>query len=148
MGYPRQTHIGSKGAKSLIITDLELPYNPPTAGHETTNPTACALSPAHANKTSILQLPEEILVSVVRFATDKALNCSPLDCEPIDKTCVKALSRVCHKLRRIAQPLLFRNVAFGWPPNSAVPPCLTVRKFHRTLKENPQLREHCRYVFI
>jgi hypothetical protein len=146
MGCLRQTHIGGNGAKSLIITDLELPCDPPTAGHETTNPRARVVSPAHANKAFIMQLPEEILVSVVEFATYKEPNCPPLDYGPINKTCVKALSRVCHRLRRIAQPLLFRIVAFGWP-YSIVPPCLAVRKFHRALKENPQLREHCRYAF-
>jgi hypothetical protein len=133
MVFLRQTHLGStsKCLKSLTIVDL--PSNESSSSKDT--------------RTFIFQLPDELLVPILEFAAS----------EPdvwqhgtkYKNGVLLALSRVCQRLRRVAQQLLYRHLcvkkrmALSAP---MVPPGIPVVKLHRTLRGREDLRQHCRCV--
>ncbi|ORY10989.1 hypothetical protein BCR34DRAFT_601742 [Clohesyomyces aquaticus] len=57
------------------------------------------------------------------------------------------LSRVCQRLSRIAQPMLFHTIDFN-SSISIVPPKKRVIQPHRALQQKPSLRQHCRRLSI
>jgi hypothetical protein len=101
------------------------------------------ISNAPAAKALILQLPEELLVLIVEFAAGFPNPQAEVPSTIFgDKYVVLKLSKVCHRLRRIAQPLLFRNIRLGYP-YQIVPPSPKATKLHRTLEERTDLQQHC-----
>jgi hypothetical protein len=126
-----QTHLGPTGLKSLTIVDLP--------SHDTLR--------NKDTRTLIFHLPDELLVPILEFAAS-----SPGVWQHGTKYkngVLLALSRVCQRLRRVAQQLLYRDVcvkkrrALSAP---IVPPSIPVIKLHRTLKRREDLRQHCRCV--
>ena len=151
---PRQTHLGGAGAtatKSLTLVDLERPRSwEPIYGGWAPAPRF----PAHAGETVIFRLPDELLARVVEFAAhnpdfepgDACEECPPGRWESKtywDNECVQALSRVCRRLRRIAQPMLFRTLTFS-EYSEVVPPSRKALRLHHALESNPTLRGYCR----
>lgn len=145
MAPTRQTHLGSTTTKSLTIIDLERPSG--DGEDETTAARLYRVLNKPATRNFIFRLPDELLEQIVelaasspgeRFQWEHATAC--------DKSVVLILSRVCHRLKRIAQPILFRNIT-SESRSEMVPPSRPMIKFHRTLKENADLRQHCRQVF-
>ena len=141
----RQTHLGRKDVNGLGVIDAELPMDSPLLYHN-----AWTHSMIDTDKSYMSRLPEELLVSIIEFATDHAQYATAFD-----TACVMALSRVCQTFRRLAQPLLYHDIHFDqnftlkttleYPYiDPMVPPTKRIVKFHRTLKENPALRKHCR----
>lgn len=142
MASKRQTHLGFAGNKCLTIIDLPLLSTASRAGssvgeHESTKPTSST------QRTLIFKLPDELLVAIVELAAGSNGPHPTHFTMTYDKVAIKILSRVCHRLHRLAQPLLYHHICFGWR-NKFVPPSVAVRKLHRTLKERPDLRQHCR----
>jgi hypothetical protein len=137
MRPPRQTHLDFSTANSLTLV-----Y--PAARR--------AASPQRPPGENLLfQLPDELLVSIVEFAAHRphfAHNpcggCNGDIGPSWNPRVLKALSRVCHRLRRLAQPLLFHTILFSYP-HSIVPPTKLAGRLHHVLKKNPELRQHCRY---
>lgn len=129
MDYKRQTHLGSTVAGDLTIIDLERP--------------SFDAQPKHAY---ILQLPDELLSSIVECASEDCVTHTTWMLEHAtiyDPNCVRSLSLVCQRFRRLAQPLLFRSISFEYP-YQIVPPSRSVIKLHRTLSEKAELRHYCR----
>ena len=100
----------------------------------------------------LLQLPDEILLSVIDFTSHgpdygshpECLQCAvDLAAEPWDRNSLVALSQVSRRLARLAQPILFRNIQVPYPYRT-VPLTRPGIELHRTLTENPALRKHCR----
>ncbi|EMD97558.1 hypothetical protein COCC4DRAFT_75024 [Bipolaris maydis ATCC 48331] len=94
---------------------------------------------------SIFKLPQELLVSIIELAVfelDSSQGCSDCSFRPNAK-CAKALSRVCWRISRIAQPLLFHTISFDGTP-SIVPPKKSAIRLHLALRQNPSLGRHCR----
>jgi hypothetical protein len=137
MPFRRQTHLGSTCTKSLTIVDLTPP--PPLTGN---GPHTLLSIPA--TKNFIFQLPDELLVPIVKLAASgPSLRLRMPQTNTRDNDVLLILSRVCHRLRCVAQPLLFRNIHIE-SPNKMVPPSKSVMKLHRTLGERTDLRQHCR----
>lgn len=124
MDYMRQTHLGSTVAGYLTIIDIEQPN-----------------FDAQPNSAYILKLPDELLCSIVEFAS---ILCGAHNEWMIERaiayaqSCMLSLSLVCHRFQRLAQPLLFRNIRFQYG-NEIVPPSRSAIKFHRTLNEKAEL---------
>jgi hypothetical protein len=126
MKFSRQTHLGSTATKLLTIVDLHgLPVWPCTI-----------VQPKEAY--ILHQLPDELLVLVIKWS---CYDNAPSEYHPCarfegvtayDDDCVMALSRVCHRFKRISQPLLFSAIYFKYP-DEIVPPSIPVLKLHRTL---------------
>ncbi|KAF2650917.1 hypothetical protein K491DRAFT_666479 [Lophiostoma macrostomum CBS 122681] len=98
---------------------------------------------------SILQLPQELLVTIIKLAVFRPRDphgCPDCKFSP-DAACAKALSHVCRCISGLVQPMLFHTITFDGTP-STVPPKKNVLRLHRTLRENPSLREHCRSLSI
>jgi hypothetical protein len=137
MTLRRQTHLGSTCTKSLAIIDLVPPS--PLAGNK-----SHTLLSIPATKNFIFQLPDELLVPIVELAiSGPSLRSRLPQTNTRDNDILLIVSRVCHRLRRVAQPLLFRNIRIEYP-NTMVPPSKSLMKLHRTLGERADLRQHCR----
>lgn len=95
----------------------------------------------------MLQLPDELLALIVEMAAiyDEN-NSSPQErhMAMCDKDAVLALSRVCHRLGRMAQPVLYRDIRAV----NVLPPSIRMRKLRRTFRDRPDLRQHCKYVIF
>jgi hypothetical protein len=105
----------------------------------------------HTTKRSLHphKLPDELLLLIVNLSCYEQL---PLEfsiwaqCKGATvyhNNCVKVLSQVCHRFKRIAQPLLFSAVTLSLR-EPMVPSSVPALKLHRTLRERPDLRQHCR----
>jgi hypothetical protein len=95
--------------------------------------------------TFIFRLPQELLISIIELAVFEVVSshgCSDCDFRPNGK-CAKALSRVCWRISRIAQPMLFHTISLEGTP-STVPPKKGGIRVHLALRQNPSLRRHCR----
>jgi hypothetical protein len=129
----RQTHLGSTCLKSLTIVDL--PSHEPPSTKDT--------------RTLIFQLPDELLVRILEFAPREP---DVWQHGPNYKNgMLLALSRVCQRLRRVAQQLLYRDICVKKKitlPAPMVPPSIPTTKFHRTLRERVDLRRYCRRVLL
>jgi hypothetical protein len=134
-----QTHLGSTVAKLLTIVDLQGPPVWPWT----------IIQPKEAH--ILHKLPDELLLLIVELSCydhSASENHAWARCEGViayDSKGVKALSHVCHRFKRIAQPLLFNAITFGWADPMA-PPSMPALKLHRTLRERIDLRQHCRWV--
>jgi hypothetical protein len=139
MANSHQTHLGSTAAKLLTIVD---PQGPPVWPWTIIQP-----KEAHI----LHKLPDELLLLIVKtscynhFPSEMSVWA---ECEGVivyDTSCVMALSHVCHRFKRIAQPLLFSAVTLGLK-EPMVPASIPALKLHRTLSERADLRQHCRWV--
>jgi hypothetical protein len=95
----------------------------------------------------IFKLPDEVLVAIVELAASnngQQPKYWHFTMTTYNNVSVMALSRVCHRLRRLAQPLLYHDIFQTNFNHKAVPPSVEIRKLHRTLKARPDLRQHCR----
>jgi hypothetical protein len=137
----RQTHLGLSLKRDLTIIDLALSDTVPERSSESPSPrSSFATGP-----TVIFRLPQELLVSIIElavFEVDRPHGCADCNFRPNAK-CAKALSRVCWRISRIAQPMLFHTISFGGTP-STVPPKRSTIRVHLALRQNPSLRRHCR----
>ena len=133
--YYRQLLLGPSLNKTLTIIDGE--PSPP-------RPQLPKLGPAF-----ILRLPDELLVSITEFAVfeEYRLHGCPYCRVRANTKAVKALSLVCQRFGKIAQPMLFHTITFEGTP-STVPPKSRVIRLHHTLQKNPTLRGHCRCLSI
>jgi hypothetical protein len=129
----RQTHLGPTCLKSLTIVDL--PSHESLSNKDT--------------RTLIFQLPDELLLRILEFAPREP---DLWQHGPNHKNgMLLALSRVCQRLRRVAQQLLYRDISVKKKMTLSapmVPPSIPVIKFHRTLRERVDLRRHCRRVLL
>jgi hypothetical protein len=145
----RQTHLGFTATKSLTIINNGLPYKGLTSSQgKSTTQTIRPPSHVPTREPFVFRLPDELLLSIVELAIYDPGSRSQAECEECttrDNDCVRVLSRVCHRLKRIAQPLLFRTLRFGYPIK-IVPPSKPAIRLHRTLTENAELRQYCRYA--
>jgi hypothetical protein len=97
----------------------------------------------HETHSFMLQLPDELLALIVEMAAIFGENkYSPPEqyMSVCDKGAVLALSRVCHRLGRMAQPVLFRNIRAV----EVLPPSIRLCKLRRTFRNRPDLRQHCK----
>lgn len=97
----------------------------------------------------ILQLPNELLVLIIKLATlGPRVRRGCHECKFVPSAqCLKELSLVCRQIRRRAQPLLFPFIQIH-RRDQLVPPSLPVVQLHRSLPQNRSLRQHCRYVSV
>jgi len=142
-----QTYLGFTATKSLTIIGLELSCNTSTTRQgRSTTPKVHPSSYVPTREAFIFRLPDELLLSIVEFTICDPRSRSQAECDesaPRDNACVGVLSRVCHRLTRIAQPLLFRTIRFKHRVET-VPPSIPVIKLHHTLTNNSELRQYCR----
>ena len=105
-----------------------------------------------ADNNVLFQLPDEILALVVEFTArgldygshPECLQCSAGETtQSWDRSSIVALSQVSRRLARLAQPVLFRNIQISYPYRTD-PRTGPGIELHRSLKENPELRKHCR----
>jgi hypothetical protein len=134
-----QRHLGSTAAKLLTIVDLQGPSVWPWT----------IIQPKEAH--ILHKLPDELLLLIIKTS---CYNHFPSEmsvwaqCEGVivyDTSCVMELSHVCHRFKRIAQPLLFSTITLGLR-EPMVPASIPALKLHRTLSERVDLRQHCRWV--
>lgn len=138
MTFRRQTHLGSTGTKSLTIVDFVPPSIKSPCGKD--------------KRTFILQLPDELLELILELAASEP------DSRPAQEYgtvynygALLVLSRVCQRLKPVAQQLLYRNICVMERPTLSapmVPPSIVAIKLHRTLQEREDFRQHCRYVIL
>jgi hypothetical protein len=91
----------------------------------------------------MLQLPDELLALIVEMAAicDENKSSPRKQCMSVcDTSAVLALSLVCHRLGRMAQPVLFRNIRAV----KVLPPSIRLCKLRRTFRDRPDLRRHCK----
>jgi hypothetical protein len=144
MIYQRQTHLGSTGTKFLTIVELRglsLPICHMSLTNHSKSPGAHSHSSLSTStkKKSISQLPDELLVLIVEFA---AIGPDDLP-DSCNNEVVLKLSQVCHRLRRLSQPILFLSIRVERPART-VPLNISVLRLLRTLRERADLRQHCR----
>ena len=137
----RQTHLGLSLQRGLTIVDLALSDTVPKRSSESPSPrSSFATGP-----TLIFKLPQELLVSIIElavFEVNRSHGCFDCNFRPNAK-CAKALSCVCWRISRIAQPMLFHTISFDGTP-STVPPKKSTIRVHLALRQNPSLRRYCR----
>jgi hypothetical protein len=132
-----QTHLGSTAAKLLTIVDLQGPPVWPWT----------IIQPKEAH--ILHKLPDELLLLIVELScydhapSEFSIWTQCKGATVYHNNCVKVLSQVCHRFKRVAQPLLFSAVAFSLR-EPMVPSSITALKLHRTLRERSDLRQHCR----
>lgn len=130
MSCLRQSHLASSTEGTLSIA----------------KPKQGASDMLSSDRTYILQIPDELLASIIQYASNANALRSKWelkDSRVYNKACMKLLSLVCHRFRRLAQPLLFHKIHFGHF-DQVVPPSAAVIKLHRTMSENAWLRKYCR----
>jgi hypothetical protein len=147
MTLRRQTHLGPTGTKSLTIIDLP-PSSLPSSGKNKSTATWSQTSKrATAKKPYIFQLSDELLVLIVELVANGPCSRSRVFHLRHTAACnngiISIISRICHRLRRVAQPALFRNICIE-SPNATVPPSKPIIKLHRTLRGRADLQQHCR----
>lgn len=113
-----------------------------------------ACSRLSQSQSQLLRLPDELLHPILEFAALKLpvrsglaartllVDTSPFDPRHDEKS-IRIPCQVCLRLYTLARPLLYQAVNFH-SSKSVVPPSSAVSKLHRTLKERPELRRHCR----
>lgn len=141
----RQTHLGLSLNGDLTIIDPISSDTVPKHSPESRSPRGSFAT----GPTVIFRLPQELLVSIIElaiFEVDRSDGCSDCNFRPNAK-CAKALSFVCWRISRIAQPMLFHTISFGFM-SSTVPPEKDIIRVHSTLRQNPSLRRHCRRFFF
>jgi hypothetical protein len=97
----------------------------------------------HETHSLMLQLPDELLTLIVEMAAIHDENQSSSQEQYMsvcDKGAILALSRVCHRLGRMAQPVLFQNIRAV----KVLPPSIRLCKLRRTFRDRPDLRQHCK----
>jgi hypothetical protein len=97
----------------------------------------------HETHSFMLQLPDELLALIVEMAAIYDENKSSPEkryMSVCDKGAILALSRVCHRLGRMAQPVLFRNIRAV----KVLPPSIKLCKLRRSFRDRPDLRQHCK----
>jgi len=148
-----QTYLGATSAKFLTLVSGP-PSAAPAEESSTTISSPQSVTPGPAKEAFILLLPDELLVEIIKLVAKNPELGSLVEYEEFSYSYrvrfwtyqhLKALSRVCHRFRQIAQPLLFRDISFEWPITT-VPPDRLVRKLHRILKESSHFQQHCRCV--
>jgi hypothetical protein len=149
MALRRQIHLGPSGTNTLAIIDHESTSS--QTGKELAHGASRSMnaqsrcpSSDPPKKNFLFQLPDEILAQIIELAIiendseDRVLR---------RKVCHSRLGRiltkVCHRLRRLARPLLLRDIRIEYP-NQVVPPSISIKNLHRTLRDRPHLRKHCR----
>ncbi|PVH99441.1 hypothetical protein DM02DRAFT_564599 [Periconia macrospinosa] len=158
----RQTHLGGTATDCLTIVDLaSSAVRAETSAQQHS-------APSSARKPYILQLPDEILIAIVKFAARKSSSGALHICNECLDTCrfswdehatrpwdyhsLQTLSLVCRRFTKIAQPQLFRTIHFrtihfrNLVP--MVPPTIAVRRLYNTLRQNPHFQQHCRSISI
>jgi hypothetical protein len=140
MAARRQTHLGSTKTNSLTIVDLLPPSSLP--GHGSSD----IILSRPATKNFIFQLSDELLLLIVELAVDgPGFRSQTYTSTTCNNGILLVLSRVCSRLRRVSQQVLYRNICVR---GSMVPPSKPIIKLHRTLKERADLRQHCRCVIF
>jgi hypothetical protein len=142
-----QTHLGPTDTKSLTIVDFVPSSNVSSSCKYKSipEPSDIVLSTT-AMRNFLFQLPDELLLPIVELAAGGPGFESRVQLTTIyNNGIVLKLSQVCKRLKRVAQPLLYRNIHVKKP---MAPPSFPVIKLHRTLRERVDLRQHCRYVVL
>lgn len=132
-----QSHLGPSPNNVLAIIDLKAVRLQNTRDYQPTGPAF------------IFQLPDELIASIVQLAIFESFHpdgCPDCRFTPNAK-CAKALSHVCRRISRIAQPMLFHTIKFQGTP-SMVPPKKPVIRLYNILRQNPSLRQHCRRLSV
>jgi len=146
MASQLQMHLGPSPTNSLAIIEPDPQSSPAGAEsssgiHKRTTAQSRLPKVKQLARNLLLQLPDEILALIVELALNED------DSEKRIKVChsrtARVLTKVCHRLRRLARPLLLRDIRLEYP-HQLVPPCITVKNLHRTLRNRPHLRKHCR----
>ena len=144
----RQTHLGPSPNGILAIIDSE-PVHHGTDRERSSLERSSSESLPSTGYALMLGLPQELLIAIIELAIFRP--CNPQGCPDCkfapNADCAKALSRVCRRVSRIAQPMLFHTIDFEGAPWT-VPPKKGVLLLHRTLKENPSLCQHCRRLSV
>jgi hypothetical protein len=138
MPLRRQAHLGPTDLKALTIVEFIPPPHGSSRGRD--------------RKTLIFQLPDELLVAIVEFAASEPDARSRAQHRTFcNNGTLLILSRICQRLRRIAQPLLYRDICVmnqAAEPASVVPYSIPVIQLHRTLRNRADLRQHCRSLYV
>jgi hypothetical protein len=138
MPLRRQAHLGPTDLKTLTIVEFLPPPHGSFRGRD--------------RRTPIFQLPDELLVAIVEFAASEPDARSRAQHRTFcNNGTLLILSRICQRLRRLAQPLLYRDICIldqAADPASVVPPSIPVIKLHRTLRNRADLRQHCRSLYV
>lgn len=146
MALRLQMHLGPSRTNSLAIIELDPPLSLAGAEssygiHKGKNAQSRPPEDKRPTKNFLFQLPDEILAQIVELAIDED------DCQNRIKVChsrtARMLTKVCHRLRRLARPLLLRDIRIEYP-HQVIPPSITVKNLHRTLRDRPHLRKYCR----
>lgn len=146
-----QTHLGSTGTKCLTIVDFAPPSSlacngPSSSKEKSTAEQSHILLNIPTTKTFLFQLPDELLMLIVELAASETGIRPRMQHTTIcNNGMILVLSKVCKRLKRVAQELLYRDIRVESP---MVPPSVAVIKLHRTLRERTDLRQHCRYVIF
>jgi hypothetical protein len=115
---------------------------------ETLIPTGEAYIPT--GEAFIFTLPDEILLTIVEVATSRDNTDSSFwrcDCvNRVDYKAAERLARTCHRLNRLATPILYRTIDLG--SVNILRPNKAVKSLHRTLHQNPSLSQYCRAISI
>ncbi len=108
------------------------------------------MSAIESNLDMLSQLPQELIEYIVELVSH-----DDEDATTPDTKSLLALSLVSQKFKQLAQPVLFRDITFRrdlsvkgfirYPyAHYFAPSNESIVLFHRTLKENAELRRHCR----
>ncbi len=87
---------------------------------------------------SLVDLPEELLALIVEFAAVDPHS------DAINKGCIKALSLTCKPLKRVSQPLLYRNIEFSACSTKNPAKHKRVMMLYRALYKNTHFGKQCR----
>jgi hypothetical protein len=141
MGTFHQTHLGWMDTKDVRIVDLQ---GPPVWPWIIIQPKEAYI---------LHKLPDELLLLIAKLSCHnhkqpprRYSSCHRLQSlSNYENNCVMAFSQVCHRFKRIAQPLLFNTIILR-DDDAIVPPSMRTLKLHRTLRGRVDLRQHCRWV--
>ena len=149
MAPRHQLHLGPSRTNSLAIIEVDSPSPLASTGSSYGTPkrtTAQSRWPSgeQPTKNSLFQLPDELLAHIVELAISEDGSQNRKQRRTVcHNRIARILTKVCHRLRRLARPLLLRDIRIEYP-NQVVPPSISVKNLHRTLRDRPHLRKHCR----
>jgi hypothetical protein len=101
--------------------------------------------PDYNGKSYIVDLPDELLDRILCLAVSNRDLWQP-GCLATNRN-ARPLLLVCQRFYQISVPLLYREVQCDYGTES-VSPSPAWKKLHRTLRDKPALREHCRTIQV
>lgn len=140
-----QTSLGVSEDGKWVIEKLPRDVSDVLDGIPTSNENSIVI-PLYHGPNHITKLPNEILDQILAIVASDTTNNYRYNCLATNRA-ARSLVYVCRRFHAIATPLLYGSISSAYA-TEVVPLSTSVDRFHRSLKANKALRQHCRSLQI